>query len=108
MARKRKYNQISKKQSLSSSSEKLSEKEEIKHQNKRMKLDNTPDDKKVVFESRRKGKYHNLNSIKNLVMLLFFVKDQALQINLLRIQLLITQSSLWGINQMRRFLNLLK
>ena len=41
-----------------------------------------------------KGKYHNLNSIKNLVMLLFLVKDQALQINLLRIQLLITQSSL--------------
>ena len=54
MARKRKYYQISKKQSLSSSSEKLSEKEEIKHQNKRMKLDNTPDDNKVVFESRRK------------------------------------------------------
>ena len=53
MARKRKYNQISKKQSVSSSSEKLSEKEEIKHQNKRMKLDNTPDDNKVVFESRR-------------------------------------------------------
>ena len=56
MARKRKYNQISKKQSLSSSSEKLSEKEEIKHQNKRMKLVNTPDDNKVVFESRRKRK----------------------------------------------------
>ena len=73
-----------------------------------MKLDNTPDDNKVVFESRRKGKYHNQNSIKNLVMLLFLVKDQALQINLLRIQLLITQSRFWGINQMRRFLNLLK
>ena len=73
-----------------------------------MKLDNTPDDNKVVFESRRKSKYHNLNSIKNLEMLLFLVKDQALQINLLRIQLLITQSSLWGINQMRRFFNLLK
>ena len=56
MARKRRYNQISKKQSLSSSSENLSEKEEIKHQNKRMKLDNTPDDNKVMFESRRKGK----------------------------------------------------
>ena len=55
MTRKRKYNQISKKQSLSSSSEKLSEKEEIKHKNKRMKLDNTPDDNKVVFESRRKS-----------------------------------------------------
>ena len=73
-----------------------------------MKIDNTPDDNIVVFESRGKGKYHNLNSIKNLVMLLFLVKDQALQINLLRIQLLITQSSLWDINQMRRFLNLLK
>ena len=35
MARKRKYNQISKKQSLSSLSEKLSEKEEIKHQKKK-------------------------------------------------------------------------
>ena len=54
MARKRKYNQISKNQSLSSLSEKLSEKEEIKHQNKRMKLDNSPDDNKVVFESWRK------------------------------------------------------
>ena len=54
MARKRKYNKISKKQSLSSSPEKLSEKEEIKHQNKRIKLDNTPDANKVVFESRRK------------------------------------------------------
>ena len=97
MAIKRKYNQISKKQSLSSS-EKLSEKEEIKHQNKRMKLDNTPDDNKVMFESRRKRKISQskLNK-KNLEMLLFLVKDQALQINLLRIQLLITQSSLWGI-----------
>ena len=43
-----------------------------------MKLDNTPDDNKVVFGSRRKDKYHNLNWIKNLVMLLFLVKDQAL------------------------------
>ena len=108
MARKRKYNQISKKQSLSSSSEKLSEKEEIKHQNKRMKLDNTPDDNKVVFESRRKRQISQSKLNKKSSDALFLVKDQALQINLLRIQLLITQSSLWGINQMRRFLNLLK
>ena len=94
MARKRKYNHISKKQSLSSSSENLSEKEEIKHQNKRMKLYNTPDDNKVVFESRRKRQISQSKLNKNLVMLLFLVKDQALQINLLRIQLLITQSSL--------------
>ena len=65
MARKRKYNQISKKQSLSSSSEKLSEKEEIKHQNKRMKLDNTPDDNKVVFESRRKRQISQYKLNKN-------------------------------------------
>ena len=73
-----------------------------------MKLDNTPDDNKVVFESRRKRQISQSKLNKNLVMLLFLVKDQALQINLLRFQLLITQSSLWGINQMRRFLNLLK
>ena len=63
---------------------------------------------KWCLKVEEKGKYYNLNSIKNLVMLLFLVKDQANQINLLRIQLLITQSSLWGINQMKRFLNLLK
>ena len=108
MARKRKYNQISKKQSLSSSSEKLSEKEEIKHQNKRMKLDNTLDDNKVVFESRRKRQISQSKLNKNSSDAFVFSKDQALQISLLRIQLLITQSSLWGINQMRRFLNLLK
>ena len=108
MARKRKYNQISKKQSLSSSSEKLSDKEEIKHQTKRMKLDNTPDDNKVVFESRRKRQISQSKLNKKSSDLLFLVKDQAPKINLLRIQLLITQSSLWGINQIRRFLNLLK
>ena len=108
MARKRKYNQISKKQSLSSSSEKLSEKEEIKHQKKRMKLDNTPDDNKVVFESRRKRQISQSKLNKKSSDAFVFSKNQALQINLLRIQLLITQSSLWGINQMRRFLNLLK
>ena len=73
-----------------------------------MKLDNTLDDNKVMFEIRRKRQISQSKLNKNLVMLLFLVKDQALQINLLRIQLLITQSSLWGINQMRRFLNLLK
>ena len=64
MARKRKYNKLSKKQYLSSSSEKLSEKEKIKHQNKRMKLDNTPDDSKVVFESRRKRQISQSKLIK--------------------------------------------
>ena len=63
---------------------------------------------KWCLKVEEKGKYHNLNSIKNLVMLLFLVKDQALQINLLRIQLLITQSSLWGINQMRIILELIE
>ena len=108
MARKRKYNQISKKQSLSSSSEKLSEKEEIKHQNKRMKLDNTPDDNKVVFKSRRKRQISQSKLNKKSSDAFVFSERSILQINLLRIQLLITQSSLWGINQMRRFLNLLK
>ena len=73
-----------------------------------MKLDNTPDDNKVVFESRRKRQISQSKLNKKSSELSFLVKDQALQINLLRIQLLITQSSLWGINQMRRFLNLLK
>ena len=59
-----------------------------------MKLDKTPDNNKVVFESRRKRQISQSKLNKNLVMFLFLVKDQALQINLLRIQLLITQSSL--------------
>ena len=59
-----------------------------------MKLDNTPDDNKVVFESRRKRQISQSKLNKNLEMLLFLVKDQALQINLLKIKLLITQPSL--------------
>ena len=108
MARKRKYNQISKKQSLSSSSEKLSEKEEIKHQNKRMKLDNTPDDNKVVFESRRKRQISQYKLNKKSSDVFVFSERSSSPNKFIKNSTVDNSIKPLGINLMRRFLNLLK
>ena len=105
---KRKYNQISKKPSLSSSSEKLSEKEEIKHQNKRMKLDNTPNYNKVVFESRRKRQISQSKLIKKSSDAFVFSERSSSPNKFIKNSTVDNSIRLWGINQMRRFLNLLK
>ena len=73
-----------------------------------MKLDNTPDDNKVVFESRRKRQISQYKLNKKSSDAFVFSERSSSPNKFIKNSTVDNSIKSLGINQMRRFLNLLK